>query len=240
MRISRLYTPQTLEIRSVIILDEQRSHYLSRVLRLAVGSQLILFNGNGKEFSATIQEVSKKQVSISLGECSNPQTESSLTTLLGLGLSRGERMDYAVQKSTELGVSCIAPLFTEFSEVKLDTVRAERRREHWQQIAISACEQSGRVRVPLIMAPQNLNNWLETIGVGFKLLCDHRDSVPLPATAPTDDIHLLVGPEGGFSDREVALARAAGFQALSVGKRILRTETAPVAVLAALQARWET
>jgi len=161
-----------------------------------------------------------------------------LRTVLGLGISRGERMDWAIQKSTELGVSVVAPLFTEYCEVRLTAQRAIKRQVHWQQTAISACEQCGRVIVPEILPPQPVNAWLEQLSSPLKLLLDqdqensdiHRDS--------PGEVALLVGPEGGLSDNEKALALSKGFFGLKLGSRILRTETAPVAALALLQHWW--
>src|SRR5690606_5902218 len=146
--ISRIHTRQPLASDSEVRLDGQTAHYLCNVLRLGPGAALCLFNGDGQEYRAMLTRADKKQCLAQVGERTTPATESGLYTVLGLGISRGERMDYAVQKSTELGVSVIAPLCTEHCEVRLDAERQQKRQEHWQQIAISACEQSGRVRIP--------------------------------------------------------------------------------------------
>jgi 16S rRNA (uracil1498-N3)-methyltransferase len=147
-------------------------------------------------------------------------------------------MDYAIQKSTELGVKVIAPLFTEYCEVKLDPERSEKRLAHWQQLAISACEQCGRVCPPRIEAPQALSNWLAATPPSLKLLLDHQQQEALPDTAPEEGVVLLIGPEGGFSEHEIALARRAGFRGIALGPRVLRTETAPVAALSVIQYLW--
>src|SRR5690606_16346138 len=154
---------------------------------------------------------------------------------LALGISRGERMDYAIQKSTELGVSAIQPLVTQHCEVKLQGERQDKRLEHWQQVAISACEQSGRVRVPPVLAPLSLEDFVSTSTAALKLLFDQGERLALSGARPTGEVALLIGPEGGLAPQELALARAQGFVGIQLGPRILRTETAPVAALAVLQ-----
>lgn len=238
MRLSRLYTPQALAAGSSAELDEQRSHYLSRVLRLTVGARINVFNGDGQEFPAAITAVGKKSVQVALGTPFTPDTESPLHTVLGLGISRGERMDYAIQKSTELGASVIVPLFTENCEVRLDGERQDKRLEHWRGVAISACEQCGRVRPPLIEAPQTLAQWVSSEPAGLKLLFDHTQAASLPQQKPEQGVALLIGPEGGLAPAEIAKSQAAGFTGIALGKRIFRTETAPVAALSVLQYLW--
>jgi 16S rRNA (uracil1498-N3)-methyltransferase len=238
MRLSRVYTPQALASGSRISLDEQRSHYLGRVLRLGPGARVQLFNGDGREYPAEITAVSKKAVELQLGAALEPDTESPLHTVLGLGISRGERMDYAIQKSTELGVSVIVPLFTEHCEVRLDGERQDKRLEHWRGVAISACEQCGRVRPPLIETPRSLAEWVSSAPAGLKLLFDHTQQSALPAERPQQGVALLIGPEGGLAPGEITKALDAGFRGIALGKRIFRTETAPVAALSVLQYLW--
>lgn len=238
MRVSRLFTPQVLQPGTQVSLDAEASHYLLRVLRLPVGAALLLFNGDGSEYRAELSEAGKKQAAVHVLERLAAATESPLHTVLGLGLSRGERMDYAIQKSTELGVSRIVPLFTATCEVKLDASRAGKRLAHWQQVAISAAEQCGRVQPPEVVAPQKLEEWLASPLAGLKLVCDQRQERGLPPQAPPEGVVLLIGPEGGLSEREVAQARAAGFQGLALGPRVFRTETAPVAALSVIQYLW--
>lgn len=238
MRSSRLYTPQALVPGTELELEPDASHYLLRVLRLPVGAALLLFNGDGREYLAELVAAGKKQARVRVLESRETATESPLHTTLALGLSRGERMDYAIQKSTELGVSRVVPLFTDYSEVKLDEERAEKRLAHWRQVAISACEQCGRVVPPRIEAPRKLEDWLQADPGGLKLVCDLRQESQLPAAAPTQGVVLLIGPEGGLSDAEISRARAAGYQGLALGPRVLRTETAPVAALSLLQYLW--
>lgn len=238
MRLSRLYTPQPLVAGGSVELDEARSHYLSRVLRLGVGARITVFNGDGREFPAEIGAVGKRSVQLLLGTPCAPDTESTLHTVLGLGISRGERMDYAIQKSTELGVSVIVPLFTEHCEVRLDGERQDKRLEHWRGVAISACEQCGRVVPPVIAAPQTLAQWLASETAGLKLLFDHTQAAGLPPEKPQQGVALLIGPEGGLAPGEISKALAAGFTGIALGKRIFRTETAPVAALSVLQYLW--
>jgi 16S rRNA (uracil1498-N3)-methyltransferase len=237
MRVSRLFTAAALTAHSTTELEGQSAHYLSKVLRLGTGDQLRLFCGDGLEYAATIAAVGKHGVTLTLGDATTPATESALTTVLALGISRGERMDYAIQKSTELGVSAIVPLFTAHCEVKLQGERSDKRQAHWQQVAISACEQSGRVKVPVVHAPLTLEQWLQSEPAGLRLVLDHEESGRLDGTRPSG-VNLLIGPEGGLSGDEISLAKARGFSGIALGKRVLRTETAPVAALSILQYLW--
>ncbi len=238
MRLSRLFIDQELVPDSQLNLAGQQAHYLSKVLRLKANTELIVFNGRGSEFSARLLQVGKQQVSLTVGPELSVATESPLRTLLGLGLSRGERMDYAVQKSTELGVTLIAPLFTEYSEVKLQGERLQKKLQHWQQISISACEQSGRTRLPILLEPQPLAQWCQSQNSPLKLIFNPQETRAAALPENTNEVALLLGPEGGFSPSELSLAESAGFQPVQLGTRILRTETAPIAALSALQLKW--
>lgn len=224
------------------------AHYLGTVLRARVGQPVAVFNGRDGEFHGEIAAVRKREVDIVLEPGPVVAPETLLTVHIGLGLSRGERMDYAVQKATELGVTDITPLFTEFSEVKLDAARAQKRTDHWQKIAVSASEQCGRCHVPTIHTPAALSEWVASVRDTTAFLLDHngapgfsaaagRDSSDTESERP-DAIALLIGPEGGISENESALALAANFKAVRLGPRILRTETAPVVALTALQLLW--
>lgn len=238
MRISRIHCTQALASGVDVELDGQTAHYLGKVLRLDAGAPLILFSGDGSEYHATLTSVGKKSVTVLLGEQTWPAVESPLRTVLGLGISRGERMDYAIQKATELGVTVIAPLFTEHCEVRLSDERREKRQEHWQQIAISACEQSGRVRVPQVLAPQALTAFVQSSPAELCLVLDHQQQATLGGARPDGGVALLIGPEGGLAPAEIERAISAGFKGIALGKRVLRTETAPVAALAVLQYLW--
>jgi 16S rRNA (uracil1498-N3)-methyltransferase len=238
MRTPRIHTGQALQADTRFDLEPGPSQHLARVLRMQPGDALVLFDGRGGEYPATIAAVGKKQVCVVTGAHYPNEAESPLRIHLGIALSRGERMDWIVQKATELGVSCIQPLLTERTEVKLNGPRVEKKLAHWQQVAVSACEQCGRNRIPVIAAPQSLISWLPDVDAPLKLVLHHRAD-PMPGSdATAHSIALLVGPEGGLSEDEIALAEAADFLSLRLGARVLRTETAPIAALAILQARW--
>ena len=217
----------------------QAAHYLSRVLRRSPGDPLVLFDGSGGEFAASVVSVQRQQLVLQLGPRRSVERESALRCHLGLGMSRGERMDWAVQKATELGVASITPLHTEHCELKLSGERAQKKRDHWQQIAVSACEQSGRNRLPELAAIASLDDWLASVDSDLALVCT-AEGHPLRAFADAapGSVSLLIGPEGGLSDAEVERALRQGFAALSLGPRILRTETAPVVALGLTQGLW--
>lgn len=238
MRISRIYTEQLLKQVSQIKLEGQQAHYLSKVLRLKANASLILFNGDGHEYKSLITEIDKHSITLEIQDAKPGNSESPLHSILGLGLSRGERMDIAIQKSTELGVSEIAPLFTEFSEVKLQGERLQKKLVHWQQVAISACEQSGRNKPPKVHPPQTLESWCSKIDSQLKLIFEPDADQGLPSEKAITQVALLVGPEGGFSKQELNIAAKNAFNAVRLGPRVLRTETAPIAALTSLQLLW--
>jgi 16S rRNA (uracil1498-N3)-methyltransferase len=219
------------------VLVDDAAHYLGKVLRTRPGQTFALFNAEDGEFLAEVLSVNKRDVALLVKSSRAAMSDSSLAVHIGLGLSRGERMDYAVQKATELGVTSITPLLTEFSEVKLDGDRADKRTAHWQKVAISAAEQCGRCSVPLINGPLLLQNWLLTVPAGQGFMLDHNGTAGFCGDRPAE-VHLLIGPEGGISDSEKSLALSGGLQCVRLGPRILRTETAPVVALTALQLRW--
>ncbi len=238
MRVTRIYTSQTLGPNQDIELEPGPSHHLARVLRLGAGDSLTLFNGLGGEYPGSITAVDKKQVRVLTGEHRDIERESPLSIHLGIAVSRGERMDWLVQKSTELGVTALTPLLTEHTGVKLSGERATRKIRHWQQIAISACEQCGRNRPPAIHPLQPLEHWLAATTAERKFVLHHRADA-LEAGEQPASIALLVGPEGGLSgESEVSAAAEAGYTALRLGPRVLRTETAPLAAIAILQSCW--
>lgn len=222
-------------------LDADQTRYLSRVLRLRVGDDLLVFDGEGNEYAATISGIGKSSATLSIEKKTIPETETRLRVHLVQGISRGDRMDFVVQKATELGVKRITPVLTEYGVVKLDAVRAKKRRDHWQKIAASACEQSGRVRLPLIDTPVPLKNWFgnKPERVDAELILKPGASTPLAQiAAPATKVCVLIGSEGGFSNIEFEDADAAGFRPVSLGPRVLRTETAAIATLAILQSLW--
>lgn len=237
MRVTRIHTLGPLAAGSTVELDPRASRYASQVLRLRKGQSLRLFCGDGTDYQAELLRCDRRSCVARIGAVGDVEPPAALHIHLGIGVSRGERMDFAIQKSVELGVTAITPLFTERAVVQLPPDRQARRIGHWQGVVISACEQSGRNRVPDLLAPQSLDAWLD--GRGSGLLLYHRADRSLPQLpAPQGDVNLLIGPEGGLSAAERARALAAGFTAVRLGPRVLRTETAPLAALAAIQVLW--
>ncbi|MCB1667047.1 MAG: 16S rRNA (uracil(1498)-N(3))-methyltransferase [Porticoccaceae bacterium] len=237
MREVRVYTCQPLSSGEDVILDPMASRHLT-VLRLKPGSQITLFNGNGGEYAARLTETGSKTHRLAVGEFDDRKTESPLATHMGIGISRGDRMDMVVQKATELGIQKITPLYTERTEVKLKGDRVDKKMRHWQQIVISACEQCGRNTLPELAQPQPLQDWLDS-PAGLKFVLHHRSEKSLNSYTETpDSIALLVGPEGGLSKQEIDAAQQAGFKPLTLGPRVMRTETAPLAAISIFQFLW--
>ncbi|SDU27295.1 16S rRNA (uracil(1498)-N(3))-methyltransferase [Pseudomonas yamanorum] len=236
MRLSRFFVDAPLSLGDHE-LPEAQAHYISRVLRMNEGDAVQLFDGSGQEFRASLLEVGKKRVVVQVTETFAGQVESPLQIHLGQGLSRGERMDWAIQKATELGVNEITPIFSDRCEVRLKDERADKRLQHWRQVAISACEQCGRSRVPVIHPPQLLADWLKQAEADLKLVL-HPVAEPLVSHAKPGSLAFLIGPEGGLTDGEVETAQGAGFHSARLGPRVLRTETAPVVALAVAQQLW--
>ena len=242
MRNPRLFTDQSLTPGDQVVLEGAVAQHLGRVLRARAGERIVLFNGDGREFAAQVLSVSKREITIDIGGAATPDTESLVHTTLGLCLSKGDRFDWAIQKATELGVGAIAPLYSERVDFSIPPDRIEKRIAHWQQIAISACEQCGRVKVPSITPPQSLAFWVENISAEQKWVLHCAEGTGVSASAVTqgapNDAALLIGPEGGLTDQEFDVASAEGFKLLQLGPRVLRTETAPVAALSVLSVFW--
>ncbi len=238
MRIPRIFTEQALITGELLQLEEAASHHLSKVLRMQAGRELILFNGAGGEFAAVIQEVSKKSVTVAIAEHLADNRESPLQLELAIGISRGERFEWVLQKATELGVTKITPLITERTEVKVGGERQEKLIDRWQQIIISACEQCQRNLLPELSTPIQIADWLNTVNSDLRFVLHHRDSKTLPAEQKPQSVSLLIGPEGGLSESEIAQAQTKSFSALTLGPRVLRTETAPVAAISLVQYLW--
>jgi 16S rRNA (uracil1498-N3)-methyltransferase len=239
MRTTRIHLDQPLSLAAELALPSQAAEHVARVLRMNPGDMLTVFNGDGYDYVATLTALGKRDVTLRIESRESVTNESPLKLTLAQGVARGEKMDLIVQKATELGVTRIVPLFTERSEVKLDPSRAEKRLLHWRAVAASACEQSGRALVPEVMSAQPLQTWLDNLA---------DDGAQRLALLPEGTLRarevqfgemgglLVVGPEGGLGDRDVAALQNAGFKGLRLGPRILRTETAGLAALAALQA----
>jgi 16S rRNA (uracil1498-N3)-methyltransferase len=237
---TRIFQAIPLEIGITIRLDSNANHHVARVLRAKINDPLVLFNGNGYDYAAIIVGIDKKGVDVDIQHCLAGNVESSIELILAQGMARGDKMDFIVQKAVELGVSKIFPLITERCNVRLEGKREERRLEHWQSVIISACEQSGRNRIPEIFAPQTLVTWLtkSQAHLSFVLSPHVQNKLPPEKKLSNSSIAVLIGPEGGLSDKEVALATNAHFLPLNLGPRVLRTETATIAALTALQLRY--
>jgi 16S rRNA (uracil1498-N3)-methyltransferase len=239
MRTTRIHIDQPLDLAAEVALSAQAAEHVARVLRMNPGDAVTVFNGDGHDYAATLVAVGKRDVIVRIDSRAAIGNESPLALTLVQGVARGEKMDLIVQKATELGVSRIVPVFTERSEVKLDASRAEKRLIHWRAVATSACEQSGRVRVPDVTPAQTLQTWidgLEDDGTQRLALLPEGTLRPRDVTFGKTGGWLVVGPEGGLGDRDIATLNEAGFHGLRLGPRILRTETAGLAALAALQA----
>ena len=239
MRIPRIHVAQPLHPGRVVELSPQAGERIARVLRLEPGHPLRLFNGDGGEYTAELASVAKRAVTARvLALADAPDRESPLRITLAQGIARGDKMDFILQKATELGVARIVPLITERTEVKLDAERTARRFAHWNAVIVSACEQCGRNRLPDLAAPLKIADWVATLAhdAGARLALDPRGDLAVRDLSADAHATLAVGPEGGLSEHDHATLNRAGFHGLRLGPRILRTETAGIAALAALQA----
>lgn len=242
MRNPRIHTSQPLAAASEILLEAEPSQHLVQVLRLRTGAEITLFNGDGHDYSATLLDGGKRGCRVLIQVQGPEEPPASLPLSLAIGISKGERMDMVIQKAVELGVSRISPLFTHRSVVQLTGDRLEKRVSHWHKVMLGACEQSGRSRLPELRPAMGFDDWLggergENLGL---LLHPHGEETLASLTPPRPGqvIEILVGPEGGLAEEESSQAIAAGFLAVRLGPRILRTETAPLAAIAAMQMLW--
>ena len=239
MRTSRLYVDTPLASGNRVRLEGERAHYVARVLRLKQGAELTVFDGRGGEFDARVESNGRDAMVLEVGGHRALERESPLAVRLVQGIGRGERMDYVVRRSVELGVSEIQPVLTERVVVRLSGARADRRIAHWRGIAVDACEQCGRNRIPGIGAVATLQAWLSaSTPAGLRLFPDPGSAVRLASLDKPDSVTLVVGPEGGFAPRERTALRDAGYVPVSLGPRILRTETAAITALGAVQLLW--
>lgn len=237
MRVSLIHTDQELQQGKQLALPQATSHYLGTVLRLKPGAKLRLFNGHSPEFAAEIIELAKKRAVVLVGKPIRERRASPLRAHLGLGLIKGDRFDWALQKATEMGVTEITPLFTEFSEMRFKQAdRIAKKMEHWQRVIINACEQSGNLCVPELSLPKAVSEWVAE-GAEASRLCLAPGNARLAELEVKADCRVLIGPEGGFSQAELDQAIANDYQLCGLGERVLRAETAPVAVMAILQSR---
>ena len=241
MRLTRCFVELPLSVGGNVALPESAAAHLVRVLRLQQGDACVLFNGDGHDYAARLSSVGKREVLADIQSAQAIANESPLHLTLVQGIARGEKMDLILQKATELGVAAVVPVSGDRTEVRLDAERAGKRLAHWRSVLESACEQSGRARVPALGAPATLDAAARAIdGEGLRLVLDpqgeHRlDSLHSPAGG---NVWIAIGPEGGWSPRDRTILQAAGFNGLRLGPRVLRTETAGLAAIAALQARF--
>lgn len=234
MFIPRLYYPEKLNLHQTLNLNTDASHYVTKVLRLRNDEAVKLFNGQGGEYFGLVK-LKNKSVQVVLNEYHDINNESPLYISLGQGISRSERMDFSIQKTTECGVSQITPLETKRSLIKLDAPKKEKRQQHWQRVAISASEQSGRTVVPDIQTPQSLQEWGKSAFEGCSILFDTESKTQIKTIQPSERYRIAIGPESGFEKSEMEFLKDHGFLAISLGPRILRTETAGIVAVTLLQ-----
>lgn len=237
MRIPRIYHPESLEYQTQCQLSEDAANHVGRVLRMVEGEQLELFDGSNHIYPAIITESNKKSIKVNILGRELSDKESNLKIHLGQVISRGERMEFTIQKSVELGVNVITPLWSERCGVKLDGERMDKKIQQWQKIVIAACEQCGRNVVPEIRPLMKLQDWCAEDDGAIKLNLHPRaqHSIKTLPMIPKDGVRLLIGSEGGLSEQEIVQTQQKGFTEILLGKRILRTETASLAAISALQ-----
>tara|TARA_B100001094_G_scaffold285592_1_gene299843 strand:+ start:9637 stop:10368 length:732 start_codon:yes stop_codon:yes gene_type:complete len=239
MRIPRIFHAGELHEHQTLELDPEPTHHILRVLRMQPDDALILFNGQGHHFSSRIVEVSKKSVRVFVESQHLAANESPLHLHLGQVISRGDRMDFTLQKSVELGVQCITPLFSTRCGVKLSGERLAKKIQQWQKIVISACEQSGRDIVPEVRPAMTLEQWCQESDDAYKITLHPRANIGInELTLPQPKVRLLIGSEGGLTDEEIQTTTTAGFTEVLLGPRVLRTETAALTAITALQFRF--
>ena len=240
MAVTRLFCPINLAHRAQANLPGGAAHHAIRVLRLKRGDEVRLFNGEGGEYEASIHRVEKDSVTVDIGRHHDLERESKLRVCLAQGITTGDKMDYTLQKAVELGVARIQPLDTNRAVVRLNQDRAEKRLQHWQNVVVAACEQCGRNTVPRVAAILPFEEWVagtdpSTVRLMFSPYAEQRLS---DCAAPAGEVNMVIGPEGGLNQEEITFAQAKGFKSVRMGPRVLRTETAPLAALAAMQVLW--
>ncbi|MEZ9595075.1 16S rRNA (uracil(1498)-N(3))-methyltransferase [Shewanella sp. 10N.261.52.F9] len=239
MRVPRIYQQSTLVVGQSVALDDEAAGHVGRVLRMSSGEQVSLFNGDGNDYLAEIISASKKNVEVKVLSSEENNSESPLNLHLGQVISRGDRMDFTIQKSVELGVNTITPLFSERCGVKLTGERLEKKIQQWQKIVISACEQSGRSVVPVIRPAMQLADWCAEPSDAVKLNLHPRASHGVNGlTLPNNRVRLVIGPEGGLSAPEIVMTEEHQFTDVLLGPRVLRTETAALTTISALQLKF--
>lgn len=239
MRATRVYLDDALAVGERISLPRTAAHHVVHVLHLRPGAELTLFNGRGGEYAAELLSVAGRRVEVSVREFRAIERESGLVVELAQGIARGPRMDYSLQKTVELGVKRIQPLLTERTQVRLDARQSERRLAHWRGIIQSACEQCGRNRLPELLPPLRLPDYLARATDALRILLYPKAKTGLASLRPpSGGVQILIGPEGGLNEAETAAATRAGFKPVALGPRVLRTETAAAVAVAVCQALW--
>ncbi len=242
MRHLRFYVPLSLQVGDILQIPEEKARHLTQVLRLSSGAEFILFNGDGYEYNTRLTELKKKRLTAEVLASKQIDRESTIHTHLLQGLSLGDKMDTTIQKCVELGINSISPLHTSRSNLKLNETRIEKKHAHWLKIIQSSCEQSGRNALPQLQKPIQFESAIRHYAASTStlklILHPHSKTKLTQLTASPKEVALLVGPEGGFTDEELQLAQQYDFLPLSLGPRILRTETAGMAAIAAIQIKW--
>jgi len=234
-RRHRIFTDQSLRPGNRVMLQGEQAHYLTRVLRVSRGQFIVVFNGDGSDYMAEVSHTGRAAVELLLHSREPACAESPLCITLVQAISRGERMDWSLQKATELGVSALQPVFTERTEVRIPADKLENRMRHWRQVTVSACEQSGRACLPELLTPMDVLEWAQQESAATRIML-LPGAPPLAGVNPGLATEILIGPEGGLADHEVTFMRRRDIVAASLGPRILRTETAGPAAIAVLQA----
>lgn len=239
MRKTRVYVETNLTAGVSVTIGDDSFHHLSHVLKHREGDTIYAFDGNGGYFESTIISKSKRSITLQPEIFVKDNRESGLRLTLAQGVSRGQKMDFTIQKAVELGVYIFVPIMTDRSNVRLDSERSDKRLNHWQKIIISACEQCGRNVLPTILEPVKLEEWVSVDTNSMRLVLEPESGSSFSDLKHEDaDISLICGPEGGLSDNELDICTKSGYLAVSLGPRILRTETAAISALAILQSRW--
>lgn len=235
-RHHRIYLDQEIQLQQSIGLPEDTGHYLSRVVRVKPGQAVVVFNGNGFDYQAQVEQLARGNVTLRVLDQQLVNTESTLKITLVQAISRGERMDLSLQKATELGVTAFKPVFTNRTEVRLSENKIQKRMTHWKKVIISASEQCGRARVPLLSQPIAVMSWAQQQTDVARIMLVPGAEATMASILPVKELELLIGPEGGLDEKEIELLGQQGIAPVSLGPRILRTETAGPAAIAMLQA----
>ena len=238
MRIPRIYQSIPLTVGTTFVLDANATRHLAQVLRLTIGAEIDVFNGTGGEYRCYLTSIDKKTCTAEVLSFKNREIESPVSLHLAQSMVRGEKMDFIIQKAVELGITKITPLLSQYCNVNVKADRLDRKLEHWQGIVINACEQCGRNQLPIIMQPQTFQSWLKSVDEDVCLVLHPYDVETFAVSAQAKRIVVAIGPEGGFSEQEIRQLLDNHFAAMTIGPRILRSETATISALTLIQHRW--